>query len=164
MLTEMTELRVLRDELRERIGELITLLRDRNAEYDKAWNRLTHYRKIYKDLTKETNELKEELNSMSTQLKFETSTRAEEMTTAKENAEWWRDQNLAQHEVLAQQENRINDLMTENDKKQKEFDKLRECMGKLSEQHKRAKEGLVSSNRKKDQEIQTLSDRLGDRS
>merc|ERR1712082_313742 len=163
-LKELIELKVLRDELKEKIEELKALLKERNSEYETAWARLTHYRKVAKDLTGKTKELKEEVDGLTTQLKFETSTRIEELTAANANAEWWKEQNLTQHEMLAHQESKINDLVSETNKKKNEFDKIRECMGKMNEQHKRSKEGLEHSNRKKDKEIQTLSDRLAERS
>merc|ERR1712082_550384 len=141
-LKELIELKILRDELKEKIEKLKALLKERNSEYETACPRLTHYRKEAKGLTVKTKELKEEVDGLTIQLNFETSTRIEELTAANANAEWWKEQNFSQQEMLAHQERKINDLVSETDTKKNEYNKIRECMSKMNDQHKRSKEGL----------------------
>merc|ERR1712082_43509 len=163
MVRDVADLRLLRDELRDSIEDLVNQLKDRSEKYKEAYGRYTYYKDICKNLTEERNGLMKEVDTMSTQIHHETSAREEEMTTAKATAEWWREQNMQLHGVITDQEQKINTLREENDKNKKDVKTLKKCIDDMTKQHKRDTEGLIDSNRKNEQEIINLKDRLGNR-
>merc|ERR1712082_244975 len=68
MVREVAELRLLRDELRDSIEDLVNQLKDRSEKYKEAFGRYTYYKDICKNLTEERNGLIKEVDSMSTQI------------------------------------------------------------------------------------------------